>query len=176
MPVPDRYRPIVKAASLSAGAIGVPGAFSFGLDVTVMSGIWTTMVLAIASESEHDIDKAFATKLVSGVLAGVAGYVGGSKIAMKLLHVIPGAGTLSAIGVNSFLNFFFTWRIGKALSTLFERGDFSMEDAGEMVGYMMTIVTPFPRPEELGEMISVVRDTSFDKPEVFQLFEQYRRR
>ena len=89
---PTRYHSIVKKAALAAGALGVPGAFSFGLDISGMSGIWIAMTLAIAKESGHEIDQAFAAKFIAAVTAGVAGYVGGSKVATTLLHLIPGAG------------------------------------------------------------------------------------
>jgi uncharacterized protein (DUF697 family) len=140
---------------MTAGAVGVPGAFSFGLDVSVMAGIWSTMLMEIAKRSGRKVSQDFGVKLVTGVLAGVAAYVGGSKLAMKLLHLIPGAGTLAAIGVNSLLNLFFTWRFGNAMAKLFERGAFDAEDFGDIVAYTLAILTPFPTPGALGEMVSV---------------------
>jgi uncharacterized protein (DUF697 family) len=144
-----RYHPIVKKSAVAAGALGVPGAFSFGLDVTGLSGIWITMTLAIAKESGHEIDRAFATKLIAAVTAGVAGYVGGSKVATTLLHLIPGAGSLAAVGVNSALDFLYTWRLGCSLSNLFDRSDFMPSDVRRMAMDIVHIIGPIPTFKEI---------------------------
>lgn len=61
MAVPMKYRRIVGAAAKAAGAIGVPGAFSFGLDVAVMGTIWAAMIFAVAERSSHRIKPPNAT-------------------------------------------------------------------------------------------------------------------
>lgn len=71
MAIPARYQPAIQTACLSAGAIGVPGAFSAGLDISAMAGIWSTMMVAIAMESGHKIDTVFAGKVAAAVAAGV---------------------------------------------------------------------------------------------------------
>jgi uncharacterized protein (DUF697 family) len=156
--VPDKYRGIVGAGAKAAGAIGVPGAFSFGLDVTVMGVIWTSMVLAIAEKSQHKVDKAFAIKLTTGVLAGVAAYVGGSKLAMKLLHLIPVAGSLAAIGVNSSLNYLFTYKFGNAMAKLFDKGTFDTSDTQEVIITLLTLVAAIPAVDEVGDMIQLASE------------------
>jgi uncharacterized protein (DUF697 family) len=171
MSLPTKYAPIVKAAAKTAGAIGVPGAFSFGLDVTVMAGIWTTMTVAIAHKSNHQIDRSFAAKLVSAVLGGIAGYIGGSKLAMKLLHFIPGPGTLAAMGVNSFLDFWFTWRLGKGLAQLFDKKDLSTLDIGLIAIHLIAIITPIPRMGEIKEIIAMMRDETLTDPELVAMFQ-----
>jgi len=158
MAVKKQYRPIVGAASKAAGIIGVPGAFSFGLDVTVMSGIWAAMIISICAKSNHKVDKTFALKIATGVLSGVAAYVGGSKIAMKLLHLIPGAGSIAAIGVNSTLNYLFTYKLGHAFSNLFDRGEFDDEDVKGLVMTLLTLVAAFPTLDEIGDMASLATE------------------
>lgn len=166
MAIKHKYRNIVGAGTKAAGAIGIPGAFSFGLDVTVMSSIWVTMLIAISKRSNHTMDLAFALKVTSGVLAGVAAYVGGSKLAMKLLHLIPGIGTLGAIGVNSSLNYLFTYKFGHAISNLFDRGEFDKSDVVAMVSSIMTLVAAIPTLDEARDMVSLgseaVDRTSFE--------------
>lgn len=169
--IPEKYKPIVGAAAKTAGAIGVPGAFSFGLDVTAMTGIWGTMTVAIAEKSGHKVDKIFAGKLASAVLVGVGGYVGGSKIVMKLFHLVPGAGSIAAMGVNSFMNAWFTYRVGKALANLFDTGDYSPKDLKSMVQYLLIIIMPVPTISELGEAVSLMAGTSFVKPETFKMLD-----
>lgn len=152
-----KYQSIVKNSAMAAGALGVPGAFSFGLDVTGMSGIWIAMTLAIAGESGHDVDRAFATKLVAAVTAGVAGYVGGSKVATTLLHLIPGAGSVAAMGVNSALDFLYTWRLGSALANLFDKPEFVPGDIGTMAWNIIQVIGPLPTFRELVGIARILR-------------------
>lgn len=152
-----------------------PGAFSFGLDVTVMTGIWATMTVAIAKESGHEVNKTYATKIAAAVLTGVASYVTGSKIAMKALHVVPLAGTLAAMGVNSFLNYWFTFKVGKALAELFDTSDFSSSSQEQLIRRILSAVSPWPTFDDLQDATDLLTETSFDKPETFKMFEEYRR-
>jgi hypothetical protein len=178
MAVKQQYREIVGAASKAAGLVGIPGAFSFGLDVTVVGGIWAGMIVALGAKSNHQIDKTFALKLSTGVLAGVAAYVGGSKIAMKLLHLIPGAGTLAAIGVNSSLNYLFTYKVGHAISNLFDKGSYDASDVNNLVTTTLTLIVGIPTLGEIGDMMNLATEpvnsellTSFRKPDLFKQFE-----
>src|SRR5262245_32515795 len=140
MPVKEQYREVVGAASKAAGLVGIPGAFSFGLDVSVVGGIWAAMIVALGAKSNHKVDKVFAFKLATGVLAGVAAYVGGSKLAMKLLHMIPGAGSIAAMGVNGALNYMFTYRIGRTISNLFDKGTYDEADVTSLVATVLSLV------------------------------------
>ena len=168
MSIAKQYRPVVGAAAKAAAAIGVPGAFSFGLDVVGMGAIWAGMIREIAQRSNHKIDKHFAKKVAFGVSAGAGAYIGGSKIAMKLLHLIPGAGTLAAIGVNSFMNFLFTYKLGNGLSKMFDKGTFDDNDVAEAVIVLLGIVAVLP---SLGEMHDMYALWSHDiDPEMFEHF------
>lgn len=123
MSVPTRFRGIVGGATTAAGAIGIPGAFSFGTDVPVLLGIWGAGATIIASESGLDLTKEDFIKLGTSALAGTACFVAGSKLAAKLFHLVPGPGTFAAIGVNSFLDAFFTYRFLRSVAKVFDRYD-----------------------------------------------------
>ena len=155
--VPAQYQSIVRKSAMAAAAVGIPGAFSFGLDVTAMSGIWITMTLAVAKESGHDVDQAFVTKPVAGVASGTAGYIGGSKVATTLLHIIPGAGSMAAMSVNSALDFLYTWRLGSALADLFDRPDFAPSDAARMARNIAGAIGVLPTYGELRSIIRILR-------------------
>jgi hypothetical protein len=182
MAIEKQYREIVGAASKAAGLIGVPGAFLFGLDVSVVGGIWAAMVVALGAKSNHKIDKVFAFKLATGVLAGTAAYVGGSKIAMSLLHLMPGIGSIGAIGVNSTLNYLFTYRLGHAMSKLFDKGGYDEVDVSALITTVLPLVAGIPNLDEIRDMITLTTEsvspkllTSFKKPELFQTFDEARK-
>ncbi|MEM7370674.1 MAG: DUF697 domain-containing protein [Bacteroidota bacterium] len=158
MAVPKKYRQIVRTGTVAAGGIGVPGAFSFGADIAAMSTTWIAMILSIADKSGHRMNNVYASKLCASVLSGVGAYVGGSKIAMKLLHLIPAAGTLAAIGVNSLLNALFTYKMGHALSRLFDKGDFDEGDIADMAATLLTLVACFPTAGEIADFTSLMTD------------------
>lgn len=75
-----------------------------------------------------------------------------------MLAFIPGAGALTAIGVNSSLNLLYTWRFGAALVRLFDRPDFSDLDLDEILRFLLLILPAAPIPhvselQEIGEII-----------------------
>jgi uncharacterized protein (DUF697 family) len=152
-----QYRDIVRNATLAAGAIGVPGAFSFGADITAMTATWGAMTVAIAKKSGHQMDAAFSAKVVTGVLAGVAGYLGGSKIATALVSLIPG-GVLVAVGVNSALNALFTYKLGDALAKLFDKGQFDSSDVATAVTTLLSLVVGMPTFGQLRDFGSLLAE------------------
>lgn len=168
MSIAKQYRPVVGAAAKAAAAIGVPGAFSFGLDVVGMGTIWAAMIREIAQRSGHEVDMQYAKKIACGIAAGAGAYIGGSKLAMKLLHLIPGAGTLAAIGVNSFMNFLFTYKLGHGLSKMFEKGSYDDSDAAQAVIVLLGVVAVLPSWGEMHDMYAL---WSHDiDPEMFEHF------
>ena len=168
MSIAKQYRPVVGAAAKAAAAIGVPGAFSFGLDVVGMGAIWAGMIREIAHQSVHKIDNHYAKKVACGIAAGAGAYVGGSKLAMKLLHLIPGAGTLAAIGVNCFMHFLFTYKLGHGISKMFKKGSFDDYDAAQAVIVLLGVVAVLP---SVGEMQDMYALWSHDiDPEMFEHF------
>ena len=50
-------------------------------------------------------------------------YKNGSKVATMALHTFPGAGTLAALGINSGLNAFFTYRYLRSVAKVYDKYD-----------------------------------------------------
>lgn len=123
MAVPERFRKIVGGATAAAGGVGIVGAFSFGSDVLVLKGIWVTGALMILEKEGVEISKTELLRLTTSALVGAATFVAGSKIAAKLFHMIPGPGTIAAMGVNSFLDAFFTYRFLRSVAKVFDKYD-----------------------------------------------------
>lgn len=151
-----KYRPIVATSAMAAGAVGIPGAFSGGFDMAAVSGIWTGMTVAIAAKSGHKVDAAFAAKIVTSIATGAAAYLTGSKLLTFALHAVPVAGSLAAMGINGSLNYWFTYRVGRALSALFDRSDFTPQDLGEIVRAVTKILASFPGPTELRDALRLI--------------------
>lgn len=133
-----------------------------------MTIIWGLMIREIAAVSGHRIDSNYAKKIAYGVGAGVAAYVGGSKLAMKLLHLVPGFGTLAAIGVNSSLNFLFTYKLGSALAKLFDKGAFDESDTTEAVLVLTTLVAAVPDWNDMSDMLALANEDI--TPEMLERF------
>jgi hypothetical protein len=157
MPIPQQYRPIIRNSVLGAGVIGVPGAFSAGLDVGAMGTLWTTMTVAIAKESGHEVDAAFASKLALATLSGVGSYLGGSKVATWAFHLIPGAGTVAAIALNTTGNAFYTYLLGCALVKMFDEEGFGLKDTAALAGQLLSIMALFPTLSSYWDMIDLLR-------------------
>jgi hypothetical protein len=157
--IPTKYRQIVGAASKAAAAAGIPGTFAGGLDIAAVTVIWGAMLLAIAGKSGHREDRAFAMKLVTGVAAGVAAYLGGSKIFTWALTIaFPGAGALAAMGMNSTLNYLFTYRFGHAITAFFEHGDFDASDAVAAAASILPLLTHLPTPGEVTDVFALATE------------------
>lgn len=155
MAIAEKYRQIVKNSTLAAGGIGVIGAFMPAADLAAMTTLWVKITLDIAEKSGHKLDQAYATKMVTAVLTGVAGYVGGSKILTWVLQGIPVA-NLAGMGINAGLNALYTYRMGHALSSLFDKGSFDMSDYATTAVYMLSLLAGIPRPEEIGDFIAII--------------------
>jgi uncharacterized protein (DUF697 family) len=159
MAIKEKYRSIVKTATVAAGAMGIPGAFSFGLDVTAMSSIWITMIVSISRKSNHEVDGVFAAKLAAGVLAGAGAYVVGSRVITNILpFLLPVAGSFAAMGVNSALNAWYTYKLGQAISNLFDKGDFDSSDAMAAVKTISTLIIGLPTYGEMADVMALLRE------------------
>lgn len=140
----SRHETTIRTAAAAAAAVGVPGVYSFGYDATLVSGIWTGMLVSIATESAHPMDRKFAAKVSLSVAKGVAAYVGGSKVAVQILRWIPGAGTVTAMGVNAGANYLYTYRLGHAFGEMFDRPDLRLGDASALASVLVPLVTKKP--------------------------------
>lgn len=151
-------RELIEKAAMRAGAIGIPGALSFGLDVAAISAIWVTMTLSIARRLGHqELSKDFVTKLVFALVAGAGTYITGSKLASKVLLAIPVGGTLAAVGVNSFLNCWYTFRLGDAVIELFSQPQFDAGDLPGALAHCLPMMKQFPRGNEVAAIVNAFR-------------------
>lgn len=148
MAIPARYEKLVAAAVAASAAAGVPGAFSFGADIAGLATIWGGLMVAVANRSGHELDKPYAVKIAGSVLASVAGYMAGIKMATGLFHLIPGAGTLTAVGISTSLNMLFTYRFGKLLVERFDKPDIDLS------GLVSDLAHDLFRVLSLGSLVS----------------------
>lgn len=154
--LPEKYADLIRGSVAAAAGIGVPGAFVPGIDVAAMAGIWTNMIIQIANKAGKPMSRDKAGKFVTAIASGVGGYVGGSLLFTKLLHAIPGVGTGAAIGINALLNGIYTYRLGKALISQFEKSHFDGDDLLNAATVIIPMLLPFPGPVEAKEVIVLI--------------------
>jgi uncharacterized protein (DUF697 family) len=152
MSLPNSHRNIIIGSAQAAAALGVPSTFAPGLDIVGITGIWSNMLIKIAFKSGHELDSKFTMKFVTSVATGLSGYVVGCKVFTTLLHFIPGIGTLGAMGINGFLNYIFTYRLGKLIAEMFERSNFSLSDFQSMATKVIMPLIAVPSISELREL------------------------
>ena len=160
MALVEKYRTIIEEHAAGAAAIAIPGSFVPVIDVAGVAGIWTNMLVKIAKKSGQDISHQFIGKFATSVASGVSGYILGSKIFGMLLHLIPGVGTLVYIGINGFLNYMFTYRLGKMTSGLMERKDFDLSDLSNLVTQVVAPLVAIPSVSEAMEIIKSAKGIS----------------
>jgi uncharacterized protein (DUF697 family) len=141
-----KYKGIVRTAVVAASA---SGAIPF-TDVAIMSGIWGTMIVSIAARSGHPLSKGHAVKLAAAVLTGIGTFKFGTKVFTTILHLFPGIGTITAIGIDSFINAFQTYRFGKKLAKQFDNSNFDGEQFMEFSGQLIETVLDV-RPDHVWE-------------------------
>lgn len=126
---------IIKAATLAAAGVGIPGLFHPGLDEGGMALIWGSMVTKLATNCNAEISPVTVAKYVSAALSGVAAYTLGSKgltwAASPLILAFPVAGIPAAVALNSGLNALFTLRLGRQTHRNFQSPNFA---PGELLG------------------------------------------
>lgn len=142
----------IYTAAFAAAAAGVPGAFIPALDLAVVGGSWVTMLLSISSTCRRQLDYNTALKFTTGVLAGAAAYLGGSKLLITIaFYAFPGLGTVASVGLNSLLNFIYTCRLGRYMALQMEKPDFSTEDWASMIPEITAMVFAMPSILEMQE-------------------------
>jgi uncharacterized protein (DUF697 family) len=128
----NRAEKAIRAATLAAAGLGIPGLLHPGIDEAGMAAIWLTMVTAIAKDCNAKISPATAGKMVTAAVSSVAAYTLGSKIltwaAMPVLIAFPVAGIPAAVALNSVLNAVFTYRLGKECVSRFSNPAFTSRD------------------------------------------------
>lgn len=147
-----RYEAIVKDCAKAAAAAGTTALINPFLDTAAIAGIWTNMIVKIAKESGRKIDMASATKFITSVGAGISGYKIGSKILSTALWLVPGLGWLGAMGLNSTLNYLFTYRLGKTVAGMFDDPSFNFGNMADITQYVVLPMLSIPTLREFREM------------------------
>lgn len=155
MAINEKYRIITRNALVAATAAGPLGAFTGPFDCAAVGTIWTTMVVAMAEKSGREFSTSFISKFIATLGVGVAAYYGGCKAATMLFHMIPGAGTIMAMGVSSFMNALFTYKVAEAVTGQLDNDDFNAHDAELAAGAIITIVCSLPTINEVKDMIGI---------------------
>lgn len=156
MAIDTRFQEIVRKGVVAATAAGPLGAFAGPFDASAIGGIWSTMLVAIAKKSGHNVDGRFATKFIGLVGAGAAAYYGGCKAATWLFHFIPGAGTLAAMGISTLMNALFTYRFGVAVARQFANEEFNLSNAAEAATSVLAVLCTYPSVREFRELADIV--------------------
>jgi uncharacterized protein (DUF697 family) len=151
------HKIIIKSA-IAAGGAGAPGAFVPGIDIAAISSIWTNMVTCIARETGRKIDNNTVLKFIGAIASGSAAYIGGSKAINWLLNLIPGVGTIAAVGLNCAFNFVYTFRLGKQVAKEFEKSTFDADSLLYFGKSIMKIVFAVPTVSELKEAFNYLSE------------------
>lgn len=123
MEIPCALRSDVKLAILETGLLGPVGAFSTVADVASIGGWWGYLLVKYSKYYGMEMDKEAAKKICSTAILGMGGYYLGCKTATRLFHMIPGAGTIAAMGMSALQNIIFTYRFAVTLSRIFAKGN-----------------------------------------------------
>ncbi len=123
MEIPCALRSDVKLAILETGLLGPIGAFSTVADVASIGGWWGYLLVKYSKYYGMEMDKEAAKKICSTAILGMGGYYLGCKTATRLFHMIPGAGTIAAMGMSALQNIIFTYRFAVTLSRIFAKGN-----------------------------------------------------
>ena len=123
MEIPTALRGDVKLAILETGLLGPIGAFSTVADVASIGGWWGYLLVKYAKHYGMELDKEAAKKICSTAILGMGGYYLGCKTATRLFHMIPGAGTIAAMGMSALQNIIFTYRFAITLTRIFSKGN-----------------------------------------------------
>lgn len=144
------YDDIIRKAVAAAAATG-PLAMSPvpATDTVAVAGIWTTMMIAIASRTGHSLDVETGKKVVLAFIAQAGAYWTGSKALTWIIAKFPGIGMVTGSGANSVLNGAFTVWLGCLLIDLFEREDFELIDWPVYVGFLKDAKKPW---EDVGKL------------------------
>ena len=134
--IPEALKKDVKLTILETGAMGTIGVFSSAADVMSIAGSWGYLLMRYARYYRYTIDLEMAKKLCVTVLLGMGGYYFGCKTATRLFHIIPGAGTLAAMGISSLQNVIFTYRFAVTLTCVFSAGCVKLDTLADSIKCM----------------------------------------
>lgn len=142
MAIPANMNGTILWTAGSLGGVGLFSAFAAHADVAVITGAWATMLVTLAVQAGHSLDKDKALKIVAGVLLGVGGLVGGTKLATTYF-AYTGVGTIPAMLANASANATLTYLVGKAAATAFLETE-TLGTASSIVGSILAIINGSP--------------------------------
>lgn len=145
----NKHKEVIYTTAYATAGSGAIGGFIPGFDLGGIIGGWTSMLIIIGSDSGRQLDRDTVVKFLTSVLAGAAGYLGGSKVLTYSLHLLPGLGTLGAVGVNSLLNFLYTVRLGKYIAEQMEKPEFDLDDCAKLVPEITSVIFAMPSMREM---------------------------
>lgn len=133
MEIPYELKDDVKLAIAETGLLGPIGAFSTVADVASIAGWWGYLLVQYCRHYSYSLDEDTAVNICTSALLGMGGYYLGCKTASKLFHLIPGAGTVIAMGMSSLQNVIFTYRFAVALTQIFGQGRVNIDRLSDAV-------------------------------------------
>lgn len=140
----NKYKGIIRKSAIAASMSGV---IPFS-DIVIMSGIWGTMIVSIAARAGHPLSMERATKLATALFTGVLAFKAATKVLTAILHFFPGIGTITALGIDSFINAFQTYRLGRQFAKELDQADFNMDHVMELAGGIIETVVDM-RPDHV---------------------------
>ena len=160
MTIPNNYKSVVKKGVVASIAAGPLGAFAGPFDAGAIGTLWTTMFIAIADKAGHKLDADYIKKFIASSGTGAAAYYAGCKVATWVFHLIPGAGTLLAMGISSLMNSIFTLKFGSVIANSFEKDDFELDDAAVAAASVLSALCTLPTLSEWKELFEIRRLTT----------------
>lgn len=142
---------IINKAALQAAGVGIPGSILPPLDMVGMSIIWFKLIRGLSKASGHKVNLVYASKFALSLTSAASLYLGGSKLLGALLHLIPGAGTLTAVTINSIFNWVYTLRLGKMLADQFSQPGFNTGTLMMSVSGITGLLFALPRADEVSD-------------------------
>lgn len=154
MSIPEKYKPIISKGVLASLAAGPLGAFG-GIDTLAVGGIWTTMFVSIADKAGKDLDEEYVKKFITSAATGAVAYYAGCKAATWLFHLIPGGGTLLAMGASTIMNAIYTLKFGSGVAHSFEKGQLDFSDAAVAATSVLAALCTIPSMDEWKDLIQI---------------------
>lgn len=145
MELPSNMQRTILWTSLGLGGVGLFGAFTAHADLVVIAPSWAGLIIKLADQAGHELDRDKALKIATGVALGVAGFVGGVKLANTYL-AYTGVGTIPAMLANASANGVLTYLMGKAAAQTFLEKDVT-ESVENLVRYILGLLTGFLKPQ-----------------------------
>ncbi len=156
--IPNTIKDIITQSVIITAGVGPAGALCPILDIGTVSGTWGLMFCRIAEYHNVEMTSETAVKIITSCGAGIFGYLGGSKVFTFLLNLIPGIGTLGAMGANAMLNGYYTYALGIAFHEMLRTTDINDRTIKEISIILLRLFVPIPSVSDLKEIYHLIHD------------------